>query len=55
MKSRLGQIASEFLVAVTWAGFAMAVVFATRPVWGYYEFGPEFSLDEQLALTCLTP
>jgi hypothetical protein len=36
--------------AAVWCGFAVAVVWATEPVWGYLVFGFTPTLDDLLAL-----
>ncbi len=39
-------------VALIWCGFAVMVIFATRPVWSRLLFGYEPTLDDLLSLRC---
>jgi len=40
--------------AAIWAAFAIALVLATKPAWGYFVFGYEPTIADLLSLRCFT-
>ncbi|WP_200943799.1 MULTISPECIES: hypothetical protein [unclassified Rhizobium] len=42
----------EARTALIWAAFGLGLVFATRPVWSFLLFGPNFTLEDLLSLRC---
>jgi hypothetical protein len=53
MKPTLQDYARGALAIFTWAGFGLAALWATKPVWSYLIFGFNPTLDDLLSIRCL--
>lgn len=49
----MAEMLREVRTAMIWAAFALGLVFATRPVWSYLLFGPNFDLEDLVSLRCI--
>ncbi len=50
----MAEIVREARTAAIWAAFGLGLVFATQPVWSYFLFGSNVTIDELLSLRCLS-
>jgi hypothetical protein len=52
MKPTLRDYGREDLTIFIWAAFAVATIWATKPIWSYAIFGFNPTLDDLLSIRC---
>lgn len=50
----MSEVLRELRTAMIWAAFGLGLVLATRPVWSFLLFGPDYTLEDLLSLRCFS-